>query len=62
MIWNKARKCVVCGLFSKRGEVIHRQFMCEPCEANMAENLAQEHEDREWAEIQRISTQRFDNE
>ncbi len=59
MIWKKAKKCVVCGFNSKNGEKIHGRFMCYLCEMQMVESLATEQEEREYAEIQRVSSQRF---
>ncbi len=64
MIWKKKHQCVVCGLYSRKGEKIHGSFWCLPCEKQMIEDQCKEHEEREYAEWDRISNQYrgFDNE
>lgn len=61
MLWRKPRQCVQCGFYSKRGDKIRNHFVCYSCEMQLVEEMATEHEDREYAEIARISNQRFDD-
>lgn len=62
MLWRKPKQCVVCRFYSRRGERIHGRFMCESCENEMVDCMVKEQEDREYAEIARISNQRFNDE
>lgn len=61
MFWSKRKQCVVCGFYSYKGQKINKKFLCNSCEKDMIEDLAKEHEDQVWAELNRISNQKYDN-
>ena len=57
MLWKKWKQCIVCGFYSRQGEMIHKSFWCTPCEKQMVEDQCREYDERERGEIERISNQ-----